>query len=163
MHAKPSLHRLSARGCPLKGCWSTFVLYSILCLAVQPDHAEARARCGSELVAHIEFVCGDRGIYRAPSGFRYNQGNDPRLTGSGTRVKGKGIVEQCCLKPCDLQYLESYCAKPKRSRRHAPLTPQQVREKQFKAVFRKRIMNLQSSPERQYNGKMYHEHGSDLI
>uniref|UniRef100_A0A3P8XPP1 Insulin-like domain-containing protein n=1 Tax=Esox lucius TaxID=8010 RepID=A0A3P8XPP1_ESOLU len=47
--------------------------------------------------------------------------------GSGTRVKGKGIVEQCCLKPCDLQHLESYCAKPKRSRRRAPLTPQQVK------------------------------------
>lgn len=46
-------------------CWrSVGVLYSILCLAALPDHAESRARCGSELVAHLEFVCGDRGFYR---------------------------------------------------------------------------------------------------
>ncbi|XP_019907491.2 insulin-like growth factor 3 isoform X2 [Esox lucius] len=159
MHSKPSLRRSSASGCTLKCCWSACVLYSILCLAAQPEHAEARARCGSELVAHLEFVCGDR----APNGLRYNQGNSPRLRGSGTRVKGKGIVEQCCLKPCDLQHLESYCAKPKRSRRRAPLTPQQVKEEQYKAVFRKRIMNLESSQERQNNSKMHHEHRRDFI
>uniref|UniRef100_A0A4W5JVU1 Insulin-like domain-containing protein n=1 Tax=Hucho hucho TaxID=62062 RepID=A0A4W5JVU1_9TELE len=144
MHSsEPSLHWSSARGCTLKVlCWrSVGVLYSILCLAALPDHAESRARCGSELVAHLEFVCGDRGFYRAPNGLRSTRGNGPRLRGNGTRMRGKGIVEQCCLKACDLQHLESYCAKPKRSRRHAPLTPQQVMEEQFQTVFRRRIMN----------------------
>lgn len=45
---------------------------------------------------------------------------------SNPRSHGKGIVEQCCVRGCDLQHLESYCAKPKRGRRHAPATLQQT-------------------------------------
>ena len=35
-------------------------------------------------------------------------------SGYGGRPRGKGIVEQCCRSPgCGLQYLETYCNKPK--------------------------------------------------
>ncbi|KAK3540057.1 hypothetical protein QTP70_025373, partial [Hemibagrus guttatus] len=41
---------------------------------------------------------------------------------AGPRRSGKGIVEQCCVRGCDLQHLEHYCARPKRERRHTPHT-----------------------------------------
>uniref|UniRef100_A0AAY4EIF8 Insulin-like domain-containing protein n=1 Tax=Denticeps clupeoides TaxID=299321 RepID=A0AAY4EIF8_9TELE len=77
----------------------------------------AKTRCGWELVADLEFVCGDRGFYRA--------------TGSGygrtLRSRGKGIVENCCVRGCDLQHLEKYCATtPKRGRRNTPLPLEQT-------------------------------------
>uniref|UniRef100_A0A673BSC2 Insulin-like domain-containing protein n=1 Tax=Sphaeramia orbicularis TaxID=375764 RepID=A0A673BSC2_9TELE len=42
--------------------------------------------CGSHLVDALYFVCGDRGFF----------------------VK-RGIVEQCCHKPCSIYHLEAYC------------------------------------------------------
>ncbi|KPP69751.1 hypothetical protein Z043_111477 [Scleropages formosus] len=48
-------------------CWwcGVCVLYPVLCLAALRGGAEAmKARCGRELVADLEFVCGDRGFYR---------------------------------------------------------------------------------------------------
>ncbi|XP_051524381.1 insulin-like growth factor I [Myxocyprinus asiaticus] len=97
---------------------SVCVLYSIFSVLVLPDFSEgAKARCGRELIADLEFVCGDRGFYRGkPGGAR----------SSGPHSRGKGIVEQCCVRGCDLQHLESYCAKPKRRQRHAPASPQQT-------------------------------------
>uniref|UniRef100_A0A3B3T3C1 Insulin-like domain-containing protein n=1 Tax=Paramormyrops kingsleyae TaxID=1676925 RepID=A0A3B3T3C1_9TELE len=92
--------------------WRTLcVLYPVLYLTGLHGGAEAlKARCGRELVADLQFVCGDRGFYRGKvSGAR-----------GGARLRGKGIVEQCCLRGCDLQHLEAYCAKPHRARRHAP-------------------------------------------
>uniref|UniRef100_A0AAY5ET35 Insulin-like domain-containing protein n=1 Tax=Electrophorus electricus TaxID=8005 RepID=A0AAY5ET35_ELEEL len=80
----------------------------------------ARPRCGVELIADLEFVCGDRGFYRG------------RARNGGSRSRGNGIVEQCCIKGCDLQHLEQYCAKPSRGRRqpyvtstspHSPTSP----------------------------------------
>ncbi|XP_036388660.1 insulin-like growth factor 3 [Megalops cyprinoides] len=117
MHSSEQLaHNPSTRGCLLKVCWwrHVCVLYPVLCLVTLPEKAETlKARCGRELVADLEFVCGDRGFYRGKvAGLR-----------SGTRLKGKGIVEQCCLRGCDLQHLEAYCAKPRRSRRHTSLAP----------------------------------------
>ncbi|XP_064155994.1 insulin-like growth factor 3 [Anguilla rostrata] len=133
---QPSLCPL-ARRCPLKVCWwrSVCVLYPLLCLVALPSRQEAvKARCGRELVADLEFVCGDRGFYRGKvSGGR-----------NGARLRGRGIVEQCCLRGCDLQHLEAYCAKPLRSRRHAPnhTPPPPATEVLFRAVFRKRIWAL---------------------
>ncbi|KAJ8370191.1 hypothetical protein SKAU_G00102190 [Synaphobranchus kaupii] len=125
-----------ARRCPLKVCWwrSVCVLYPVLCLVALPSRPEAvKARCGRELVADLEFVCGDRGFYRGKvSGGR-----------NGARLRGRGIVEQCCLRGCDLQHLEAYCAKPLRSRRHAPdHAPPPAKEVLFQAVLRKRIWAL---------------------
>lgn len=45
-------------------------------------------------------------------------GHPGAVRSAGPRRRDKGIVEQCCIKGCDLQHLEHYCAKPKRERRH---------------------------------------------
>ncbi|XP_067249659.1 insulin-like growth factor 3 [Chanodichthys erythropterus] len=113
---------------------SVCVLYSLYCVLILPDAGEAvKARCGRELVADLEFVCGDRGFYRGkPGGAR----------SGGPRSRGKGIVEQCCVRGCDLQHLESYCAKPKRVRRDIPASPQQTVEDQFWLVFQQRYQKL---------------------
>uniref|UniRef100_A0A3B4U9K3 Insulin n=1 Tax=Seriola dumerili TaxID=41447 RepID=A0A3B4U9K3_SERDU len=47
--------------------------------------------CGSRLVDALYFVCGERGFFYSP--------NRPH----------KGIVEQCCHKPCSIYHLEGYC------------------------------------------------------
>lgn len=47
---------------------SVCVLYSLYCVLILPDAGEAaKARCGRELVADLEFVCGERGFYRGQS------------------------------------------------------------------------------------------------
>ncbi|KAJ8257204.1 hypothetical protein GJAV_G00183040 [Gymnothorax javanicus] len=113
---------------------SVCLLYPLLCLVALPGRPESvKARCGRELVADLEFVCGDRGFYRGKvSGGR-----------NGGRMRGRGIVEQCCLKGCDLQHLEAYCAKPARSRRNVTnhmLPP--TKEVLFQAILRKRMWAL---------------------
>uniref|UniRef100_A0A8C1UT23 Insulin-like growth factor 3 n=1 Tax=Cyprinus carpio TaxID=7962 RepID=A0A8C1UT23_CYPCA len=109
---------------------SVCVLYSLYCVLILPDAGEAaKARCGRELVADLEFVCGDRGFYRGKPG---------AARSGGPRSRGKGIVEQCCVRGCDLQHLESYCAKPKRLRRDIPASLQQTSEDQFWLVFQQR-------------------------
>uniref|UniRef100_A0A672JZE8 Insulin-like growth factor I n=1 Tax=Sinocyclocheilus grahami TaxID=75366 RepID=A0A672JZE8_SINGR len=108
---------------------SVCVLYSLYCVLILPDAAEAaKARCGRELVADLEFVCGDRGFYRGKPG---------AARSGGPRSQGKGIVEQCCVRGCDLQHLESYCAKPKKVRRDVPASLQQTLEDRFWPVFQR--------------------------
>uniref|UniRef100_A0A4W6D9N7 Insulin n=1 Tax=Lates calcarifer TaxID=8187 RepID=A0A4W6D9N7_LATCA len=46
--------------------------------------------CGSHLVDALYLVCGDRGFF-------YNPKRD------------RGIVEQCCHKPCNIFDLQNYC------------------------------------------------------
>uniref|UniRef100_A0A8D2ZVV3 Insulin n=1 Tax=Scophthalmus maximus TaxID=52904 RepID=A0A8D2ZVV3_SCOMX len=46
--------------------------------------------CGSHLVDALYLVCGDRGFF-------YNPKRD------------RGIVEQCCHKPCNFFDLQNYC------------------------------------------------------
>uniref|UniRef100_A0A668S0N2 Insulin n=1 Tax=Oreochromis aureus TaxID=47969 RepID=A0A668S0N2_OREAU len=45
--------------------------------------------CGSHLVDALYFVCGERGFFYNPM--------------------KRGIVEQCCHKPCSIYHLEGYC------------------------------------------------------
>uniref|UniRef100_A0A4W6CK19 Insulin n=1 Tax=Lates calcarifer TaxID=8187 RepID=A0A4W6CK19_LATCA len=52
--------------------------------------APAQHLCGSHLVDALYFVCGERGFFYKP------------------KVK-RGIVEQCCHKPCSIYHLEGYC------------------------------------------------------
>ncbi|XP_039520153.1 insulin-like growth factor 3 isoform X2 [Pimephales promelas] len=113
---------------------SVCVLYSLYCVLILPDAGEAaKARCGRELVADLEFVCGDRGFYRGKPG---------AARSGGPRSRGKGIVEQCCVRGCDLQHLESYCAKPKRVRRDVPASLQQTLEDQFWLLFQRRYQKF---------------------
>ncbi|XP_023649367.1 insulin-like growth factor 3 [Paramormyrops kingsleyae] len=124
---------LSSRHHLLKVSWwrTLCVLYPVLYLTGLHGGAEAlKARCGRELVADLQFVCGDRGFYRGKvSGAR-----------GGARLRGKGIVEQCCLRGCDLQHLEAYCAKPHRARRHAPPSHPRAVEELYHVVFPKRAL-----------------------
>ncbi|XP_029438323.1 insulin-like growth factor II isoform X2 [Rhinatrema bivittatum] len=80
----------------------TFLIYAV-------DSARAYATsetlCGGELVDTLQFVCGDRGFYFS------------RPAGRSTRKVSRGIVEECCFKSCDLQLLETYCAKPAKNER----------------------------------------------
>ncbi|XP_015198034.2 insulin-like growth factor 3 isoform X2 [Lepisosteus oculatus] len=123
----------------LKVSWirRLWVTYAVLCFLALPQRGTAtKSRCGRELLADLEFVCGDRGYYR---------GN---AQGYGRRLRGKGIVEQCCLRGCDLQHLESYCAKPQRSRRSAPSVEPHSQEGKLREIFRKHVLapsrNLES-------------------
>uniref|UniRef100_A0A8C2X285 Insulin n=1 Tax=Cyclopterus lumpus TaxID=8103 RepID=A0A8C2X285_CYCLU len=45
--------------------------------------------CGSHLVDALYMVCGDRGFFYNP--------------------KRRGIVEQCCHRPCNFIDLQNYC------------------------------------------------------
>ncbi|XP_062855658.1 insulin-like growth factor 3 [Trichomycterus rosablanca] len=125
-------------------CWrSVCVLCVLVCvlLWVEPCNS-ARPRCGVELISDLEFVCGDRGFYRGGAG-------DGRS--SGPRSRGRGIVDQCCIKGCDLQHLERYCATPKRKRRHTTLTLlQQHTEEEFSLVFLRSLERnlIQNHPEK---------------
>ncbi|KAI4897156.1 hypothetical protein NFI96_015209, partial [Prochilodus magdalenae] len=118
-------------------CWrSVCAVCVLLCIVMLPELGDAaKPRCGAELIADLEFVCGDRGFYRAGhvGGPRYG----------GPRSRGKGIVEQCCIKGCDLVHLEKYCAKPKRGRRHAPTTGKQNTEDQYQIFLLRKYHMLQ--------------------
>ncbi|XP_053304796.1 insulin-like growth factor II [Spea bombifrons] len=89
----------------------TFLVYTL-------DSAKAygtpETLCGGELVDTLQFVCGDRGFYFS------------RSSGRSNRRSSRGIVEECCFRSCDLDLLETYCAKPAKSERDlstAPATP----------------------------------------
>uniref|UniRef100_A0AAQ4R818 Insulin n=1 Tax=Gasterosteus aculeatus aculeatus TaxID=481459 RepID=A0AAQ4R818_GASAC len=58
---------------------------STLCAAAGPQHL-----CGSHLVDALYLVCGERGFF-------YNPKRD------------RGIVEQCCHRPCNIFDLQNYC------------------------------------------------------
>ncbi|XP_059202598.1 preproinsulin b [Centropristis striata] len=87
--------------------------------------APAQHLCGSHLVDALYFVCGERGFFY--SGKRTQKRDLEHLLGflskkarqeerlwkalSGReepKVK-RGIVEQCCHKPCSIYHLEGYC------------------------------------------------------
>ncbi|XP_042617793.1 insulin-like growth factor I isoform X1 [Cyprinus carpio] len=141
---------------------SVCVLYSLYCVLILPDAGEAaKARCGRELVADLEFVCGDRGFYRGKPG---------AARSGGPRSRGKGIVEQCCVRGCDLQHLESYCAKPKRVQRDVPASLQQTLEDQFWLVFLRQYqkhaeMNRdeEAASERLRERMLYRWHSRDSV
>ncbi|XP_010735398.2 preproinsulin b isoform X1 [Larimichthys crocea] len=81
--------------------------------------------CGSHLVDALYFVCGERGFFYSQKhphkrdlrdllGFlskRAKQYQWPWRARPGhdePKVK-RGIVEQCCHKPCSIHHLEGYC------------------------------------------------------
>ncbi|XP_034033537.1 insulin [Thalassophryne amazonica] len=85
--------------------------------------------CGSHLVDALYLVCGDRGFFYNPKrevdpllGFLSPKG-DGTKAGTGGENEGaefafkdqmemmvkRGIVEQCCHRPCNIFDLQSYC------------------------------------------------------
>ncbi|KAJ3587859.1 hypothetical protein NHX12_011454 [Muraenolepis orangiensis] len=103
------------------------LLVVVLLLAVpQPAVAPISTRhlCGSHLVDALYFVCGEQGFFYSPRRAVHKR-DVQRLLGvqrqraelleqsqSGghreTKVK-RGIVEQCCHRPCSIHHLEDYC------------------------------------------------------
>ncbi|KAG7258712.1 hypothetical protein CRUP_014065 [Coryphaenoides rupestris] len=93
----------------------------VLLLALSWSSLEAMAPpqhlCGSHLVDALYLVCGDRGFFYNPKrdvdsmlGFL-----SPKTRGAGgdnevveMAVK-RGIVEQCCNRPCSIFELQNYC------------------------------------------------------
>ncbi|XP_029973684.1 insulin-like growth factor 3 [Salarias fasciatus] len=125
-------------------CARICMFYSSLFLAGWPLCPQAaRLRCGSELLADLLFVCGDRGIYLGKGSW----------SGYGARPRGKGIVDQCCrASGCDLQHLEMYCAKPK-SLKHSTAPPpttttpdSRTQPDMFEAVLQKRLLEHLGPP-----------------
>uniref|UniRef100_A0A672JL66 Insulin-like domain-containing protein n=1 Tax=Salarias fasciatus TaxID=181472 RepID=A0A672JL66_SALFA len=148
---------MSSTSCPAASthtpkvlCARICMFYSSLFLAGWPLCPQAaRLRCGSELLADLLFVCGDRGIYLGKGSW----------SGYGARPRGKGIVDQCCrASGCDLQHLEMYCAKPK-SLKHSTAPPPTTTTctaltsllllifvLQFEAVLQKRLLEHLGPP-----------------
>ncbi|KAG7260098.1 hypothetical protein CRUP_010156 [Coryphaenoides rupestris] len=115
--------------------WAASVLLLLLALAPAQRGGGGGAAapvstqhlCGSHLVDALYFVCGDRGFFYPRRAVRKRDvqpllgflgkraGLEKRLAGgrSGgrrreTKVK-RGIVEQCCHRPCSIRHLEGYC------------------------------------------------------
>ncbi|KAM4617437.1 insulin-like growth factor 2 [Discoglossus pictus] len=86
----------------------TFLAYT---LDAAKAYGTAETLCGGELVDTLQFVCGDRGFYFS------------RTTGRASRRANRGIVEECCFRSCDLDLLETYCAKPTKNERDLSTAP----------------------------------------
>ncbi|XP_066506001.1 preproinsulin b [Hoplias malabaricus] len=79
--------------------------------------------CGSSLVDALYFVCGGRGLFYGSRRQREvpallavlsrNSGHENMAGGSllkNLKLKVKrGIVEQCCYRPCTVTHLQLYC------------------------------------------------------
>ncbi|XP_033489679.1 preproinsulin b [Epinephelus fuscoguttatus] len=85
----------------------------------------AQHLCGSHLVDTLYFVCGERGFFSGPHrahkrdlehllGFLSKRARQEQrlwraLSGRKELKVKRGIVEQCCHKPCSIYHLEGYC------------------------------------------------------
>ncbi|KAG8563861.1 hypothetical protein GDO81_016222 [Engystomops pustulosus] len=90
-----------------------FILYTFIAYTAESSRTLSMAEtlCGGELVDTLQFVCGDRGFY-----FEKN----PVRT---SRRANRGIVDECCFRSCDLDLLETYCAKPLKNERDLSTAP----------------------------------------
>ncbi|XP_054611332.1 insulin isoform X2 [Dunckerocampus dactyliophorus] len=103
--------------------WLQAVSLLVLFLAWGPDFqasASPQHLCGSHLVDALYLVCGDRGFFYNPK-----RDVDPLLVGAAVAgdneavelalkdqmevMVKRGIVEQCCHKPCNIFDLQNYC------------------------------------------------------
>nr|XP_020446870.1 insulin-like [Monopterus albus] len=74
--------------------------------------ASVQHLCGSHLVDALYFVCGEWGFFYSPNR-HYKARREQQLwralsVHDEPKVK-RGIVEQCCHRPCSLYHLEGYC------------------------------------------------------
>ncbi|KAG7518615.1 insulin-like [Solea senegalensis] len=105
--------------------WSVPVMLLLLLYSRELSSTPARHLCGSQLVDALYSVCGERGFFYGPSrpykrdlehllGFlskrsRQEQSLWRGLSGHNEPKVKRGIVEQCCNKPCSINHLEGYC------------------------------------------------------
>ncbi|XP_058506411.1 preproinsulin b isoform X1 [Solea solea] len=104
---------------------SVSVMLLLLLYSHELSSTPARHLCGSQLVDALYSVCGERGFFYGPSrlykrdlehllGFlskrsRQEQSLWRGLSGHNEPKVKRGIVEQCCNKPCSINHLEGYC------------------------------------------------------
>ncbi|XP_054611330.1 insulin isoform X1 [Dunckerocampus dactyliophorus] len=109
--------------------WLQAVSLLVLFLAWGPDFqasASPQHLCGSHLVDALYLVCGDRGFFYNPKrdvdpllGFLPpkvgaavagdNEAVELALKDQMEVMVKRGIVEQCCHKPCNIFDLQNYC------------------------------------------------------
>ncbi|XP_029021182.1 preproinsulin b [Betta splendens] len=107
--------------------WVVSMLLLLIVSSQEVSMTPVQYLCGSHLVDTLYFVCGERGFFYSPNrphkrdveqllGFlskRARQEQQQQQWGASSgheeaKVK-RGIVEQCCHKPCSIYHLESYC------------------------------------------------------
>ncbi|XP_056382842.1 insulin-like growth factor II [Hyla sarda] len=90
-----------------------FILYTFIAYTAESSgvHCVPETLCGGQLVDTLQFVCGDRGFYFE------------KKTVRTSRRPNRGIVEECCFRSCDLDLLETYCAKPVKNERDLSTAP----------------------------------------
>ncbi|XP_023680902.1 insulin isoform X2 [Paramormyrops kingsleyae] len=92
----------------------------LLLLVLSSPGADAAANqhlCGSHLVEALFLVCGERGFFFNPDTKRdvdsllgpENEADEYRYKEQAEMKVKRGIVEQCCHKPCNIFDLEKYC------------------------------------------------------
>uniref|UniRef100_A0A3Q2YJT4 Insulin n=1 Tax=Hippocampus comes TaxID=109280 RepID=A0A3Q2YJT4_HIPCM len=67
--------------------WALSILFLLVLPTPWVGPVPTHHLCGSHLVDALYFVCGERGFFHMK----------------------RGIVEQCCHKPCSIYHLEGYC------------------------------------------------------
>nr|AAA49414.1 preproinsulin [Oncorhynchus keta]prf//0906264A insulin,prepro [Oncorhynchus keta] len=95
-------------------------LLVLLALSPGVDAAAAQHLCGSHLVDALYLVCGEKGFFYTPKrdvdpliGFlspKSAKENEEYPFKDQTEMMVKrGIVEQCCHRPCNIFDLQNYC------------------------------------------------------
>ncbi|XP_077388239.1 insulin-like [Festucalex cinctus] len=108
-----------------KASWVLSILFLLVVPVPRVTAVPTQHLCGSHLVDALYFVCGERGFFHSPKRLHKRElehllrflskraRQEQRLWrkfsgGDESKVK-RGIVEQCCHKPCSIYHLEGYC------------------------------------------------------
>ncbi|KAI3351937.1 hypothetical protein L3Q82_020760 [Scortum barcoo] len=105
--------------------WVVSMLLLLVLHSPGASSAPVQHLCGSHLVDALYFVCGERGFFYSPNrphkrdlehllGFLSKRARQEQwlwraLPGRDEPKVKRGIVEQCCHKPCSIYHLEGYC------------------------------------------------------
>ncbi|XP_035798787.1 preproinsulin b [Amphiprion ocellaris] len=105
--------------------WTASMLLLLMLYSPGVPSDPVQHLCGSRLVDALYFVCGERGFYYSSNrnqkrdlehllGFLSKRARQEQrlwraLSGRDEPKVKRGIVEQCCHKPCSIYHLEGYC------------------------------------------------------
>ncbi|XP_061901572.1 insulin-like isoform X2 [Entelurus aequoreus] len=105
--------------------WLLSILLLLVLQAPRVAPTPTQHLCGSHLVDTLYFVCGERGFFHSSKRLhkrdlehllrflskktRQEQQLWRKFSGSDEPKVKRGIVEQCCHKPCSIYHLEGYC------------------------------------------------------
>ncbi|XP_041751133.1 insulin-like [Coregonus clupeaformis] len=97
-------------------------LLVLLALSPGAEAAAAQHLCGSHLVDALYLVCGEKGFFynpkrdvdlltgfRSPKSAQENEVAEYPFKDQMDMMVKRGIVEQCCHKPCNIFDLQNYC------------------------------------------------------